>query len=416
MPLQKIISELELPCHYKSNGCQETYPLEKLKSHFTQCKHRSIECPLKNSHDCSWEGNMKCIQEHFEKLHIDNLQLSLICTFSLKREITRDPRLPKLFIIGQTKILFDAVFNYETRKLLFSACNVDPMDSSYQLQVYTGEETQRSFICRLMDATNDTFGNDYHHYECQLHKDRSTENPIQLIVELIKNGNPCVLNLEGFNCIICHLMFRPPIFLCERGHSICGQCRTLTATCSLCRENYSSIRNFSLETCIETLNHSCKFANCKTVLPFNLIESHENNCKWNEFKCPFKNCKLRFPYEILKKHIETKHSKHVENTNACIFENNAMKCLLFKENIFAISIRTIDSSLAVCYLDLIPPTKKISYNCCLKLYNTRTTEWTLFKSFNVNNNHVEAIDIENNIKFYNKYFLEGIRVALHELK
>ena len=86
--------------------------------------------------------------------------------------------------------------------------------------------------------------------------------------------------------------FALPIYLCDYGHSICGDCVAHTARCPTCRANINKqLRNYILEQQINTIDYKCQFEGCQAVIKLSSKRQHEDKCTFNpNVKCLL-NCK-----------------------------------------------------------------------------------------------------------------------------
>ena len=75
-------------------------------------------------------------------------------------------------------------------------------------------------------------------------------------------------DLRSIECPVCYEVFKPPIFLCENGHSVCHRCQDRLDRCPVCRGKWTFIRNLQLEQVVALLSTKCKFNiyGCKRVL------------------------------------------------------------------------------------------------------------------------------------------------------
>ncbi|KAG5868359.1 hypothetical protein JTB14_012503 [Gonioctena quinquepunctata] len=120
--------------------------------------------------------------------------------------------------------------------------------------------------------------------------------------------------LEELCCPVCDHYMYPPIFLCNKGHSICEECFKKVKICPKCRgpKNHAA-RNFALEAIHAKLNIPCKNAlsGCDVILSGEHIRKHQSFCFYTSMFCPFKyydNCQWKQHRGKLKSHLLKKHS------------------------------------------------------------------------------------------------------------
>lgn len=115
---------------------------------------------------------------------------------------------------------------------------------------------------------------------------------------------------KQFECIVCLNYMRPPIMLCDVGHSLCNKCNKMISNCPICRATLSGKRNYKLEEIYELIDFPCKYKGkgCKHLCKGKELNRHENICKYAPKPCFFYNCNwignIYFEY---KEHVFTQH-------------------------------------------------------------------------------------------------------------
>jgi E3 ubiquitin-protein ligase SIAH1 len=105
--------------------------------------------------------------------------------------------------------------------------------------------------------------------------------------------------MKELECPVCFEYMKPPISMCENGHSICNDCKPKLKNCPSCRKSFLDVRNLALESLSAALaspNNSSK----------NSDSSHKN------YKCPFaavsnEDCVWCGSLLDMKNHIMTSH-------------------------------------------------------------------------------------------------------------
>ena len=105
---------------------------------------------------------------------------------------------------------------------------------------------------------------------------------------------------KELECPVCLEYMKPPISMCENGHSICSDCRPRLKNCPSCRRPFLSVRNLALE------GLSTMFVN-KNTIPKN------SESTANIYKCPFstishEDCAWVGSLCDMKYHIKCSHS------------------------------------------------------------------------------------------------------------
>ncbi|PNF30011.1 hypothetical protein B7P43_G05838 [Cryptotermes secundus] len=106
--------------------------------------------------------------------------------------------------------------------------------------------------------------------------------------------------MKELECPVCFEYMKPPISMCENGHSICNDCKLKLNNCPFCKKSFLKVRNLALEslaTMLVSTNNS----------PKNSDSSPKN------YKCPFatisnEDCVWSGALLDMKNHIKSGHS------------------------------------------------------------------------------------------------------------
>jgi Seven in absentia protein family. len=95
--------------------------------------------------------------------------------------------------------------------------------------------------------------------------------------------------LRELECPVCHEYMEPPIILCEKGHNICYVCKPKVNACGLCRSNYLSTQNLTLENIARFCMYPCKNQEegCAETMTLTEKQSHLKYCVYQTRVCPF---------------------------------------------------------------------------------------------------------------------------------
>lgn len=115
---------------------------------------------------------------------------------------------------------------------------------------------------------------------------------------------------EELKCPVCFEYFKPPIALCENGHSTCAKCKSKMAKCPLCRAKFLNASNRTLNKVMRGLRFHCEFRNlgCTVKSSMDEIRGHEMRCPRRPYRCPIENCTWSRPLSGIKIHLRSKHS------------------------------------------------------------------------------------------------------------
>ncbi|CAN6340661.1 unnamed protein product [Urochloa humidicola] len=119
--------------------------------------------------------------------------------------------------------------------------------------------------------------------------------------DLVVNGVSAmtVEDIDAFDCGVCYLPLKPPIFQCINGHAVCSPCRDkLKATgkgkCHVCRIVLGSYntRCQAVERVVESVRVPCPHAahGCTARLAYYDRRSHRKACPYATYGCPIKSC------------------------------------------------------------------------------------------------------------------------------
>ncbi|XP_053678180.1 uncharacterized protein LOC128728577 [Anopheles nili] len=78
-----------------------------------------------------------------------------------------------------------------------------------------------------------------------------------------------------------------PITMCNTGHSTCALCRAKLASCPLCGDRLTDLRNYTLEAIVAKVQFPCKNAGkgCAVRLPLQLLRWHRERCDYKLIQC-----------------------------------------------------------------------------------------------------------------------------------
>lgn len=279
--LERVLQEVIVPCQFQEKGCSKEMPYKLLQEHQEACRFRNMKCLLLNS-NCDWTGFPKDFASHFIT-HKDN-------------------------VIQAENNLYFFTLNFretgEIIKMLKSQCK------HCFIKITITEDSVYYNVC---DSRNDFFNFKYKYtikhigssnnavdIECKLlalskinHKDSATKTDIPTLREVIGTSDTIFLVIKPdisemndellrlFECPVCNLIMKPPIYVCKTGHSFCHKCQPKLKQCPTCRSELGvSCRNYSLEALTGGIFYNCCYTaqGCDQILCGNDIGSHETFC------------------------------------------------------------------------------------------------------------------------------------------
>jgi len=133
--------------------------------------------------------------------------------------------------------------------------------------------------------------------------------------------NPLQLR-QALECPVCYHIRRGPVFVCKRGHSVCGSClaRLPAAPAQLCplaRCGYDAPprRNLTVERILagSGLALDCDHADrgCLVTGVEEVLEEHLLECSFREVPCPVTYCQARIPLSELANHFAAANHRDI---------------------------------------------------------------------------------------------------------
>jgi len=178
-------------------------------------------------------------------------------------------------------------------------------------------------------------------------------------------------------CPVCLEYMLPPITMCTEGHNICNSCKSQVKRCPICSENFTSLRNISLETIASRMQVPCK----------SMSKGREKRlplCLHGPYKCPFAitspPCSWEGPFTCIKDHIRSQHVEHgdvrdvlgIHNVRLPNFETSSAWCqaMVTMEEVFFRMSKIIDGFLYCCVLYVGPKVNASKYNYRMTIYSS----------------------------------------------
>ncbi|CAH0549747.1 unnamed protein product [Brassicogethes aeneus] len=316
-PLMLIMAKLMLPCKFQSKGCDERVDCKNYSKHIGSCDFNIKPCPMKNLKGCDWTGSDFEVSGHLLKNHQDHVIKSGNNIFKVKTSLS-EPFNVKLFSDDYQNCLLKT--SVVDNKLYYS---LNPLGKSEENMEYTvvHKNTQEQNNKELKTVGTLTKLNGYYDEQNLDKNPNATVVDIDLLKHLVDKNNMILnefnLNRKGIDedtlklleCPVCMNLMRPPIYQCNRGHSICITCRGEVSACPTCKGNWTNSRNFFMENCTTNVKYPCKFKKfgCKVTGVEGEIKKHEEICSDSLISCRFYNfgCKERGVKSEIMKHEES---------------------------------------------------------------------------------------------------------------
>lgn len=364
-----LLEVISFPCMNKQYGCLESRTGKTMWSHEISCFHRRVNCPVATSETCDWIGDIETILEHFEEYHVTYLmnepsfEVNFVHNFE---DISLLTYSDSLFLvrrrgdIKEKKIWcsVQAIQRNESEKFQYTLKLKNPI---------SGKTIK--FETKEVISLNDQDGFEIDSVEVQV----QLEKPVMIIadieiVELQDKSNAAkaksdVLSnadmemLKAIECPVCFEYMVPPIFQCEIGHSICGQCKSKVKQCPTCTKPFGAAQNFAVENMTSYIKYPCKNSEkgCEFISTAKNIKQHEHSCQYSAFLCPtsdYTSCSWSGLKHHIWEHCRQKHRDHIIECQSVSIpfdpteENEEEDCFIinYMRNIFVLHWKFVNQT------------------------------------------------------------------------
>lgn len=332
--LDAVLTNLSFPCKFTS--CNQILSYVDLKPHEKSCIFRSIECLFSNA-ECVWKGTLLEFSQHLISAHpthvvdvndetdeftfeinLTKFNTANFSTIKLLKNTHNSSFLVKIKRDGDTDSL---VYTFYEKKVRETYNNKSKIGNNVQLQhVYQNTKYEASCeILPLNEITTETISIRIR-LDTLKEVNASNEN-MTVVIKKNDNSEPTLSDIFGFfECPVCKVIMNSPIYICNGGHSVCGDCKINLSSCPVCRSAMSSIRNYMLESVTEKIRYNCIY-NCGLKYYGNEIKDHYLICAFRPFTCPVdKNqpgaCTFVGKYSEFSTHFKVKHPNSVITSNS----------------------------------------------------------------------------------------------------
>lgn len=330
------------PCINSDNGCKEDLKWDSVLPHESTCQFRLLNCPVIPIASCSWKGTKNQLISHFTDVHKE-LIVNQSSYFYLPYKHTVEDN--KLLIDKNNVFLFQICNDLQEGKCWLGLTSLDDNNASLYSVEFKAAESSSSMALQknirhdaaapwTMDTTK-MFSVDINTIKafldsnnilCKLEivNSNATKQPQKENTENAPQKSNDKL-LKEMECLVCYEYMVPPIFLCTRGHSICGTCKNTKgiARCPMCQANVTNMRNFALENVTVATKYPCRNndAGCKFMGNSINIRNHEKQCVMLRVECPF-GCGWKGNTNNVIEHSQKSHNIDTKWTlNDTLFRN-----------------------------------------------------------------------------------------------
>lgn len=364
-PLEKIMGFLKLPCKFRAKGCNERLLYEDLIKHQLDCKFHTKICAMNYLMGCEWEGNLTDFKIHFKEYHGDHIINFENNLFFLETSL-RELNVVKLLLTKKFTFVLRMKMNLSKEKLFYMICSATDDYEPYEFTVkHKGSSEHyiktKSKVLPCVNMCNEFNENLAVEVDLEALKQISRVADTIINVFKIKIDDAQVDGIDDkmlhfFECPVCKMFMKPPIFQCQSGHSVCNVCRPRLEKCPTCRAIFGSTRNYSLEGLTSGVYYPCAYHDqgCTESGTANQIVKHERECMLKPLSCPFANCSSTGNRITITTHLINFHSDSVISSGSSTYSDSFRldpnssytklydrKCIIVYNHIFRVCCKRI---------------------------------------------------------------------------
>lgn len=197
--------------------------------------------------------------------------------------------------------------------------------------------------------------------------------------------------LEGLTCS-CKEMMTPPIYLCEKGHSVCSNCYTQVTCCSICRSPLLGVEscNFALEMIYTDSDLPCKNVDfkCPQIVLGEKMKEHEERCDYgpcpavqqSKKRCPWKGLLSNFENHVKERHTYQTFSHAFASTVFLESEKHSRDLCRFvfaHGRVFQYRTKVTANTYKFCFAYIGSKHEASNYLTCFKIIEKASGKYTL---------------------------------------
>lgn len=363
--LAKILGLLKLPCKFKSKGCNERMLQQDLLDHQNECKFHTKICAMFYIMGCDWEGNLTDFKIHFKECHGDHIINFENNLFFLEISL-KDLNVVKLLLTKKFAFILRMKTDLNKEKLHYMICSAADEYHPYEYTVKHKGSSENYIKTKSKVLPCANMCNEFEE-KYAVEVDLDALKQISRVADTIVNVFKIKIDdaqvdgiddkmLHFFECPVCKMFMKPPIFQCQSGHSICNLCRPRLEKCPTCRAIFGSARNYSLEGLTSGVHYPCVYHDlgCNENGAASQILKHEKECIFRPFNCPFSNCSLTGNRITITTHLINFHSDSVLSSGSTAYSDSFRldpnssytkiydrKCIIAYNHIFRVCCKRI---------------------------------------------------------------------------
>lgn len=280
---EKVARYMIFPCRNDVHGCDAKLSWGSVQSHEQNCQFAPMKCP---AFQCNDDIRIENINEHFTKKHTELIMKSNEFQMNFKY-FEENARMNKLFTWKNKEYLVQISYFNDAYFINIASFEKLIIELTYDLTI-SDHEGSGEFHIRKNQITN---------YQEKKH-DYSKMKMIdyKAFSKLLTDNVFCTFTISGkktscedplneklladLECPVCFDYMCPPIYMCDKGHSVCAKCKNKINQCPSCRITLADSRNYTLEKISEHVSYPCKYLTdgCNFYGKIHELPSHEISC------------------------------------------------------------------------------------------------------------------------------------------
>ncbi|VEN53855.1 unnamed protein product [Callosobruchus maculatus] len=304
---EEAAKKVLFPCKF---GCADMLAWGQAEVHEVYCKNRAVVCPYANCTDeCTFSAlhaHMKAIHGEFYQKEPKKNQVNLgALNLIVRLNCIAFDKFVLLFFVKLEHKSDTLNFNYSVLLVWpqdYEETELDNIQLRLEIEVprlnlnvtklihskeivnYHDRLHCVNCLYQTCDKSSHTNKCDWVNHKIPLNVGHAKERNLFYTVTVYKTEGVSRKAPDNVECPVCMDYMTGTIYLCENGHSLCGECKEKQTleNCPLCRGKLLNIRNFAMESLLTQMTISCrrKFSGCTFVGLVGAVKTHEVSCKY----------------------------------------------------------------------------------------------------------------------------------------
>lgn len=321
---EKIAKYTFFPCRYDVHGCDAQLSWGSVLNHESACKFIPSICPALS---CTEEIKLEHVEKHFKNKHSDLIMTAGEFKIPCKEDEV-NACVNRLFMWKNKPYLIQVCFHQQSCYFKIVSFDKSNLELLYDLTIIDSSKRGEVYM-NFPSIMIRNYTKREHDYNSMKKIDVNALSRL-FINEVFctftisegKSDSRNPLNeklLSDLECPVCFQYMTSPIYMCDRGHSICNKCKVKILDCPTCRHQLRDSRNYTLEKISEHVMYPCKFKSdgCNFLSKIQELSIHENSCTASKatlrkFLCLFQSinsCQWEGPINDFFEHLIASHSR-----------------------------------------------------------------------------------------------------------